>query len=101
MTPRHPAPGEQTVVHVAVQCDQRHVHEHERNVLGLRERRSIGEFDHGADPEEPAQPHRDVGGVRCLVRVEPEHLEKPRLYCAHRCLHKVQAPIPIPNPTLV
>ena len=64
----------------------------------MRERRSIGELDHGADPEEPAQPHRDVGGVRCLVRVEPEHLEKPRLYCAHRCLHLIQAPIPAPQP---
>ena len=58
---QQPAPGNglvppEPVVQQAVDRHQRHAQEQVRLIVGVPEARSIGEFDHADEPDEPARP---------------------------------------------
>ena len=75
--PRHrPVPLE-PVVDEPVERQQRHAQEQVLLVGGVPERRSIGQFEHADEADEPARPDRDPRGVQHHVRVGADGPEDP------------------------
>ena len=95
--PRHrPVPPE-PVVDEPVERQQRHAQKQVLLVGGVPEPRSIGQFEHGDEPAEPAHPDRDPRGVQHHVRVGPDGPEDPPAQFGAEC---GRAASPPPQPAL-